>query len=87
MKIRTFLALEIPDYIKDRIYDLLDSISKNRRFSWEPKNKIHLTLKFFGEIDDNLIKPIVEKLDFLNNLSVQTMEITKFDFFFLSKST
>ncbi len=57
---RTFLAIEIEPYIKDKIEEsqkiIEDSNSSNIKFV--EKENIHLTLKFFGEIDDDKIEEI-----------------------------
>jgi 2'-5' RNA ligase len=59
---RTFLAIEIEPYIKNKIEEsqeiIEDSESSNIKFV-EVEN-IHLTLKFFGEIDDTRIEQITD---------------------------
>lgn len=85
MKIRTFLALEIPDYVKEKIFNLINDFDDAKFFRWEQKHKIHLTLKFIGEIEKNLIPEIITKLNFLNNLSTQTLELTNFGSFYYKK--
>ena len=62
---RTFIAIELPDEIKDALAQLQEGLKKSGAdVKWvEPKN-IHLTLKFLGEIDEkkaeNTIKIINE---------------------------
>lgn len=85
MKIRTFLALEIPDNVKEKIFNLINDFDEAKFFKWEQKNKIHLTLKFLGDIEKNLIPEIIAKLNFLNNLSTQTLELTNFGLFYHKK--
>ena len=57
---RAFLAIEIEDYIKDKIditqEVIYDTASANIKYV-ETEN-IHLTLKFFGDVTDNKIKQI-----------------------------
>ncbi|MBE6485613.1 MAG: RNA 2',3'-cyclic phosphodiesterase [Methanosphaera stadtmanae] len=59
---RTFLAIEIEPYIKNKIEEsqeiIEDSESSNIKFV-EVEN-IHLTLKFFGEIDNTRIEQITD---------------------------
>lgn len=59
---RTFLAIEIEPYIKNKIEEsqeiIADSESSNIKFV-EIEN-IHLTLKFFGEIDENQLEQITD---------------------------
>jgi 2'-5' RNA ligase len=85
MKIRTFLALEIPNDVKEQIFNLINDFEEAKFFKWEQKHKIHLTLKFIGDIDNNLIPEIIEKLSFLNNLSTQTLELKNFGLFYNKK--
>lgn len=52
---RAFLAIEIEDYIKDNI-DRTQKIIKetdSARINYVKSQNIHLTLKFFGDIDEN----------------------------------
>jgi 2'-5' RNA ligase len=50
MKIRTFIALEIPrDAIERIITFRIDKIGDGGNAKWETKEKIHLTLKFLGD--------------------------------------
>ncbi len=82
MKIRTFLALEIPDDVKEKIFNLINGFDETRFFKWELKHKIHLTLKFIGDIENNLIPTLTDKLNFLNNLSIQTLVLKNFGMFY-----
>lgn len=56
MTIRTFVALEIPDEVLKKIIDIKNSsLSELPNVKWEPKEKLHLTLKFLGDINSELI--------------------------------
>ena len=51
MTIRTFVALEIPNDALSQIIDLRDDATTGlKNVRWEPKEKLHLTLKFLAEI-------------------------------------
>jgi len=81
--IRLFVALNIPEAVKVRLqeicFELADSSSKLR---WEDKEKIHLTLKFIGEIEDSFSDPIIEEINFIKNYHSFNCKITKFGFFY-----
>ncbi len=63
MTIRTFIALNLPENILNRIIELRDSFFKNTsELRWEEKNKLHITLKFLGDTDENLIPDITSSL-------------------------
>ena len=50
--IRTFLAIELPEEIRKEIANIQDHLKKNIRgvITWVRPERIHLTLKFFGNI-------------------------------------
>jgi 2'-5' RNA ligase len=61
---RTFIAIELPEEIRNALAQLQDRLKKSGAdVKWvEPKN-IHLTLKFLGEINDNQLEKIVKILE------------------------
>ena len=55
MMIRTFVALEIPNDALFQIIDLRDNATTGlKNVRWEPKDKLHLTLKFLGDTKEEL---------------------------------
>lgn len=82
---RLFIALNIPEEIKDNIIEIRNSVQQSKNFKWEPKEKLHLTLKFIGEVDRSILNPIIDELNFIENYSVINCCIFKFDFFFRNK--
>lgn len=70
---RAFLAIEIEDYIKDNI-DRTQKIIKesdSARINYVKSQNIHLTLKFFGDIDEDKKKEIC---DVVNKVTSQYNE-------------
>jgi len=62
-KIRTFIAIELPNEIRNKIGELQNSLKKfGGRVSWTKPGNIHLTLKFLGDTDENLIDEITSQL-------------------------
>ncbi|MGQ9646471.1 MAG: RNA 2',3'-cyclic phosphodiesterase [Thermodesulfobacteriota bacterium] len=62
--IRSFLAIELPEAIRRKI----EEVQRELRLShadvrWVSPENIHLTLKFFGNIDESRIDPIVRSLE------------------------
>lgn len=81
--IRLFVALKIPDQVKEEIFNHCFSIAENPAYySWESKEKIHLTLKFIGEVKETLLPQIIDELEFVKNYSSFYCTISKFEFFF-----
>ncbi len=63
MKIRTFVAIEIPKDIMSKIAELQSNLKKlGERVSWTKSENIHLTLKFLGDTDEDLIDEIISQL-------------------------
>ncbi|HVZ99803.1 MAG TPA: RNA 2',3'-cyclic phosphodiesterase [Caulobacterales bacterium] len=56
MSLRLFAALALPDDVSDRLLALQKGVPGAK---WRPRESLHLTLRFFGE----LTEPIAEELD------------------------
>ncbi len=81
--IRLFIALNIPEDIRDRINSLRkEAEDKHDKLKWEPKEKLHLTLKFIGEVKKELVGEIAEELEFICNYRAINCRLTKFGFFY-----
>ena len=81
--IRLFVALIIPEDIKDQIFENCGQVlGKLSDYKWESKDKIHLTLKFIGDVDENLLPDIIDELGFVTQYSSFSCTISKFGFFF-----
>ncbi len=60
-KIRTFVAIELPDNVKEFLENASSRLQKCRAdVKWVRTNGIHLTLKFLGYVDRGLV-PIIER--------------------------
>ncbi len=61
--IRSFLAIELPESVRDKIGQVQGDLrSSHADVRWVSPEKIHLTLKFFGNIEEGRIEPIVEAI-------------------------
>jgi len=57
--IRTFICIEIPESIKERIGELQDKLRKSQApVSWTRPSNIHLTLKFLGGVPVSRIERV-----------------------------
>lgn len=62
-KMRTFIAIEIPGELKQRIREVQDQVRAGAvDASWPRPEGIHLTLKFLGEVPDSRIPEIKNAL-------------------------
>jgi RNA 2',3'-cyclic 3'-phosphodiesterase len=64
MMIRTFIALEIPDEALLKLLAVRDEILTGvKNVRWEPKNKLHLTLKFLGDTKSESVEEYINALN------------------------
>ncbi len=64
MKIRAFIALEIPNDPLSEILKIRDEkIGEAGNIKWEGKEKLHLTLKFLGDINSEMIGSYSKSLE------------------------
>jgi 2'-5' RNA ligase len=59
MSLRLFAAIPLPEDITDRLSDLQGEV---HGASWREADQFHLTLRFFGEIDETLARDIDHEL-------------------------
>ncbi|HVO75545.1 MAG TPA: RNA 2',3'-cyclic phosphodiesterase [Ignavibacteriaceae bacterium] len=84
--IRLFVALKIPDQVRKEIIRLRNSAFPGyHNYKWEPEDKIHLTLKFIGEIEEKLLEPVISELNFIEDYQKLNCRLTRFGFFFKNK--
>ncbi|MFH0733766.1 MAG: RNA 2',3'-cyclic phosphodiesterase [bacterium] len=70
---RLFIALPIAEEIITYFNNIKKSVTVDRRIKWESNEKMHLTIKFLGDVDDKKIETIN------NTLNKITSKIFKFD--------
>lgn len=81
--IRLFIALLIPDEVKSIVSDHCNRIvNYSLDYKWEEKDKIHLTLKFIGEVKEELLPQITDEVQFVENYASFNCSISKFGFFY-----
>ena len=87
MKIRTFLALELPQIVRNKLSvhaELISGYDKLKQIRWLPKENYHLTLAFLGDVEYVLISSLKLELEQIlsNNRVVpfRFKEITPFPF-------
>ena len=87
MKIRAFLALELPQTVRNKLSahaELISGHDKLQQIRWLPKENYHLTLAFLGNVEYVLISSLQLKLEqkLSSNKAVpfRFLEITPFPF-------
>jgi len=62
-KIRAFIAIELPDAVKEFLEDISSKLKQCRAdVNWVRPERIHLTLKFLGSVSTDLVPVIQERL-------------------------
>lgn len=78
---RLFLAIDLPENVKAELISVQKEIgSSDAKVAWESKKKLHLTLKFLGEISEEKIFKLIEKLREIK-YSGFSLELDKFGVF------
>ena len=71
---RIFVAALLPDHIKKEVSRILQNADKSfSGVSWEKPEKIHITLKFVGSVNDKTRDDILSRL---NKIAKNTLSIT-----------
>lgn len=61
---RAFIAIELPDDVKDILVALVERLRRTDvRASWVKRHAMHLTLRFLGDIDEPRVSDIEKGLD------------------------
>ncbi len=59
---RAFIAINLPEEIKDILYNLQGKLKGIGKVNWIHKKNLHLTLKFLGYIDEESLNKVNETL-------------------------
>ena len=61
---RLFIALDLPENIRDYLFNLESELTTGvAKVRWVSKRNLHLTLKFIGEVKEDKVKEIADKLE------------------------
>jgi 2'-5' RNA ligase len=81
--IRLFIALKIPLHIRKEIVNFTkEFLPGYDKYKWEQLDKVHLTLKFIGDIKEELVNEVIKKISFMNEYKKFECGLDKFDFFY-----
>lgn len=73
---RVFIAIDLPNNIKDKIYQEIKNI-RGVKGKFVERENLHITLKFLGEIQPNAVEKIKKELE---NIKFQKFEIEIYGF-------
>lgn len=78
---RIFVGLDIPNSIKEDIISQRDQIyGLPNDLNWENESKLHITLKFLGDVGENLSDLIFQRMESIQ-FSKFTVKFDRFSFF------
>jgi 2'-5' RNA ligase len=84
--IRLFIALKIPLHIRKEIVNFTkEFLPGYDKYKWEQLDKVHLTLKFIGDIKEELVNEVIKKISFMNKYKKFECGLDKFDFFYRNR--
>jgi len=82
MKVRIFIAIKIEDHALQNLNKIKNKIFQNREVKWEPIEKLHITLKFIGDVEEEVIPNIIEDLKIVaNKFSTFDLSFSNFGLF------
>ena len=87
MKIRSFVALKIPDHALQELLKIKEEvIGAVRNTKWEPIDKLHITLKFLGDTEESNLQALIHSIQecLLNKKRIE-LGFEKFGCFYKGK--
>ncbi|NUM81037.1 RNA 2',3'-cyclic phosphodiesterase [bacterium] len=84
MTIRAFIAIELPPEIHRRLADVqhrFKPLFSQSRVTWVKPENIHLTLKFFGDIQPSMVETIEKACQNLQTHSVFSLSLQSLGYF------
>jgi 2'-5' RNA ligase len=82
LKSRLFVSLNLPDNVIERIVGIRDKICGNENLKWEHRDKLHLTIKFIGDVSNEMVEEISDELIFVTQYPEIKCSFNKFEFFY-----
>lgn len=81
MTSRLFISLDIPDEEIERIIDKRNELyGEPNNEKWEKREKLHITLKFLGDVGENVLELLQRRLSQIEHVSIKA-KFDKFSFF------
>ena len=74
--IRSFVAVKLPEYISDSLEDFLDDIRPLSKIHWVKREQFHITLKFLGELEPDVIDDVIDSLSPMKHFEPFTIELS-----------
>jgi len=83
MKIRTFIAFGVESFAINELIKIRNEVFPNSNLKFEKNNKLHITIKFIGDLEEKRIPKLISALQNIADSSYSfNLSFTKFGFFF-----
>ncbi len=73
--IRAFVAVSLPDDVSGRLEEYIDTLRPLFRVRWVRREQMHITLKFLGELEPEVIDDVKDALKPLRRFEPFTVEL------------
>ena len=74
--IRAFIAVKLPEDIADSLEDFLDDIRPLSKIRWVKREQFHITLKFLGELEPDVIDDVIDSLSPMKHFEPFRIELS-----------
>ena len=74
--IRAFVAVKLPEDIADSLEDFLDDIRPLSKIHWVKREQFHITLKFLGELEPDVIDDVIDSIMPMKHFEPFTIELS-----------
>ena len=74
--IRAFIAVKLPEDIADSLEDFLDDIRPLSKIHWVKREQFHITLKFLGELEPEVIDDVIDSLSPMKHFEPFRIELS-----------
>ena len=74
--IRAFVAVKLPEDIADSLEDFLDDIRPLSKIHWVKREQFHITLKFLGELEPDVIDDVIDSLSPMKHFEPFRIELS-----------
>ncbi|WP_321372158.1 RNA 2',3'-cyclic phosphodiesterase [uncultured Desulfuromusa sp.] len=82
LKVRLFVAIELPENLKKSLSEVVSSLAKSRvDVKWVKVENLHMTLKFLGDTDHDKLPEIIAALDTISRRQIPfTVNVSGYQF-------
>ncbi len=74
---RCFLAVDVPEELRKKFMDVQRTFSGVCRAKFVEPENLHITLKFFGDVDEDKVKEIIEEIAKFNDETPVKVRFTR----------